>query len=446
MTENSHTAIIGGGMTGISAALELSRRADTTVTLIEKNDYLGGLSTYYTWDGVTWDRYYHVVLSTDTVLLDFLRELGLDDRVFFTDTKSGFYGDGKLVSMSSPADFLAFPFLSLWQKFRLGMGILYSSRVNGASKLDRIFAREWLTRVFGRRVYEKIWDPLLRSKLGGARDRTSAAFIWATIKRLYGARSGDDKQEQMGHVHGGYRTILDACRNQLDSRGVEVKTGQRVESVTRDGGRLKIGAVTENGERVENAFDSVLLTIPSGEIVRALGSPEGTYFENLAAVEYLGVMCVFVVLSRGLSPYYVTNLLDPELPFTGIIEASNVVDPAELDGKHLVYLPKYVPKDDPAKNFSDDEIVTRFVSGLKKVHPDLKDAEILHTAVFREDYVQPLQDLGYLERSGGMETPIEGVYVCNTSMIENSTLNNNAAITLGRTAAGVMTEKTRVPG
>jgi protoporphyrinogen oxidase len=166
----------------------------------------------------------------------------------------------------------------------------------------------------------------------------------------------------------------------------------------------------------------------------------------LAAVEYLGVICVFVVLSRGLSPYYVTNLLDPELPFTGIIEASNVVDPAELDGKHLVYLPKYVPKDDSAKKLSDDEIVARFVSGLKKVHPDLKDAEILHTAVFREDYVQPLQDLGYLERSGGMETPIEGVYVCNTSMIENSTLNNNAAITLGRTAAGVMTEKTRVAG
>jgi glycine/D-amino acid oxidase-like deaminating enzyme len=41
MTEKNHTAIVGGGMTGISAALELSRRPDTTVTLIEKNDYLG---------------------------------------------------------------------------------------------------------------------------------------------------------------------------------------------------------------------------------------------------------------------------------------------------------------------------------------------------------------------------------------------------------------------
>jgi len=196
-------AIVGGGMTGISAALELARSGRFDVTLFEKQDRLGGLSGYFEWEDVTWDRFYHVILSTDTVMLDFLKELGLESELFWQATKSGFYGDGRLVSMSSTLDFIRFPFMSLWQKFRLGLGILYSARIKDPAKLDRIYVREWLTRVFGRRVYENIWDPLLRSKLGDARERTSAAFIWATINRLYGARSSDNKQEKMGHVHGG---------------------------------------------------------------------------------------------------------------------------------------------------------------------------------------------------------------------------------------------------
>ncbi|CAB5115193.1 Phytoene desaturase (EC [Olavius algarvensis associated proteobacterium Delta 3] len=215
-------AVIGGGMTGIAAALELAKSGRFEVTLFEKADHIGGLSDHYTWSGLTWDRFYHVILSTDTVMLDFIREIGLENQLFWQDTKSGFYGDGKLVSMSTPMDFLRFPFLSLWQKFRLGLGILYSCRIKDPTKLDRIYVREWLTRVFGRRVYESIWDPLLRSKLGNAREKTSAAFIWATITRLYGARTAENKQEKMGHVHGGYKTILDAAEKKLQELGVKI--------------------------------------------------------------------------------------------------------------------------------------------------------------------------------------------------------------------------------
>ena len=175
-------------MTGISAALRLGQEPNLEVTLIEKADHLGGLSDYFSWGPVTWDRFYHVVLSTDEVLIGFLSDLGLEKNLRFTETKSGFFGDGRLVSLSSNSDFLRFPFLSLWQKCRLALGVLYSASFKDGSRLDQLYVRQWLTSVFGRRVYEQIWDPLLRSKLGSAREETSAAFIWATIRRLYGAR------------------------------------------------------------------------------------------------------------------------------------------------------------------------------------------------------------------------------------------------------------------
>ncbi|MFW5835825.1 MAG: FAD-dependent oxidoreductase, partial [bacterium] len=356
--------------------------------------------------------------------------------------RSGFYGDGQLVSMSSMGDFLRFPFLTLWQKFRLGMGILTSIGVKDADKLDRVYVREWLTRVFGRRVYERIWDPLLRSKLGEARNRTSAAFIWATITRLYGARSGEAKTEQMGHVKGGYAAILGAAAARLQELGVAVKTGNRVQTVrpAADGG------VDLTSDTVAGHYEQVLLTVPAPEVLRLTGmdAGAGAYWRALAEVNYLGVLCLFTVLDRRLSPYYVTNLLDKSLPFTGIIEVTNIIDPAEFGGRHLVYLPKYVTADDPLVTASDDEVEEKLLSGLRAVHPDLPPAAVLHTRLFRERHVQPLQEVNYLDQTRGIKTPIDSVYLANSTMLYNSTLNNNAAITLAERAVDVMSGRETV--
>ncbi len=421
-------------MIGMISAFRLARMG-VQVALFEQQDHLGGLSDAYSWENVTWDRFYHVVLSTDRELTGLLQELGLDDELFWRETQSGFYRDGRLVSMSSISDFFTFPFLSLWQKFRLGIGILLTTRIRNASKLDRVFVRAWLTRMFGRRVYERFWDPLLRSKLGDARHRTSAAFMWATITRLFGARSGENKTEKMGHVHGGYARILAAFEQQLEGAGVEVATGTNVTATRPE----PMGGVTVTfeGDAPSRLFDAALLTVPAPEALRLSGGNPSvdTYWRDLAAVNYLGVICLLAILKRQLSPYYVTNLLDSELPFTGIIEATNVVDPAEVGGYHLVYLPKYVTADDPLWDLSDADVTTKFLDALRRVHPDLDDLSIVHTQVFRETYVQPLQELNYLDRDAGIATPVPGIYLANSAMLYNSTLNNNAAINLGERAA-----------
>ena len=40
-------------------------------------------------------------------------------------------------------------------------------------------------------------------------------------------------------------------------------------------------------------------------------------------------------LRRAVSPYYVLNLTDPGLPFTGVIGLTTLVDPTEVGGHHL---------------------------------------------------------------------------------------------------------------
>jgi len=64
--------IIGGGMMGLATAFYLAK-AGVHVTVFEKEKTIGGLSqSQELLPGLKWDRFYHVILSTDYELLNFL--------------------------------------------------------------------------------------------------------------------------------------------------------------------------------------------------------------------------------------------------------------------------------------------------------------------------------------------------------------------------------------
>ena len=71
-----------------------------------------------------------------------------------------------------------------------------------------------------------------------------------------------------------------------------------------------------------------------------------------------------------------------------------------------------------------------------KVYPDLSNGDIEHARVFREPFVQSLHDLNAADRENRQQTQMAGFYIANSSMIHNSTLNNNAAITLAKEVVG----------
>ena len=133
---------------------------------------------------------------------------------------------GRLYSMSSSLEFLRFPPLSLIDKFRLGATIFHASEGTDWRRLEQIGVADWLTRLSGRNVFEKMWRPLLRAKLGENYQHASAAFIWAIIARMYAARRSGLKKEMFGYLPGGYGRMLDCFARRAARRGVEIRTGQ----------------------------------------------------------------------------------------------------------------------------------------------------------------------------------------------------------------------------
>jgi protoporphyrinogen oxidase len=428
--------VLGGGITGLTAAYYLLR-AGADLTIVESRPQLGGLSTYFNFGPFWWDQFYHCILTSDRPLLQLIDDLGLTDELRWTETKVGFFADGSLYPMSSSIDFLRFPPLSLLQKARLGFGILYATRINDGLKLEGELASDWLTRIFGRKNYRKMWGPLLKCKLGSCREEASAAFIWATIKRLYSTRDNGSKKERLGYVRGGYRTVVNRLIQEIEKMGGKIVVGTPVQKVQSDAE----GGVRVQSEKFTQAFDQVISTIPSRPLAQVAPELDHQYVKKLQEVKYLGVVCIALVLKRQLSPYYVTNLTEEDIPFTGIIEMSNLIAGEETAGRHLVYLPKYTAPGDPLFEAPEEQIWSNFESHLKRVIPDLKPSDIEKRYLFRERFVQPVPVRHYSTLVPDMVTNVEGLLVANTTQIINSTLNNNEMVKIARRAVALASQQ-----
>jgi protoporphyrinogen oxidase len=354
-----------------------------------------------------------------------LKELNLGDRIKWKETKTGFFTDGKLYSMSNTMEFLKFPPLNLFDKFRLGLTILVASWIKTPVRLENITVTQWLRKWSGNRTFEKIWLPLLKAKLGEGYKRTSAAFIWATIQRLYGARNSGSKKEMLGYIEGGYELVIKQLIKDLESKGVKIKSNYKAEELIK-GDREKPVIRFYNGISVE--FDKVICTLPSGISASVCKDLSDEEILRLKQTEYLGVICTSVLLTRSISPYYITNITDSWLPFTGVIEMTAMVNPEHFGGLTLVYLPKYLVKDDPLLNGTDSEIKDYFIESLKKMYPWITDEHIKFTLVSRARNVIALPTLNYSSKLFNVKTSIPGLYIINSSLITDGTLNVNETL------------------
>ena len=422
---NEKVAIVGGGILGMTAALRIAEKG-YQVQLFDAAPEIGGLTRAWKIDNVTWDKFYHVILLSDTYTRKILSEIGLENEINWVETKTGFYSGGKLYSMSNLMEFFKFPPINLIDKFRLGFTIFAASRIKNWKKLEQIPVEKWLTRFSGKRTFNKIWLPLLKAKLGESYKETAASFIWATIQRMYAARRTGLKKEMFGYVEGGYDIILDAFERRLQDKNITIHKGYKAEVVQKDEDSIFIKF--ENKEKL--VFDKVVMTTPSPIITKTVVGLSEREISKFNSTEYLGVVCTSLLLKNPISPYYVTNITDDIAPFTGIIEMSALVDKSNYNGYSLIYLPKYVKASDSFYAQTDVEIEKNFIDTLKRMYPQINDDEVIASKTARTPFVFALPKIGYSESLSPMKTSIPGLFCINSSYITNATLNVNDTIKL----------------
>ncbi|MCB9455991.1 MAG: NAD(P)/FAD-dependent oxidoreductase [Anaerolineaceae bacterium] len=421
---NSHTiAVVGGGIMGVALAHKLSQNG-FAVTVYERGSNLGGLAGYIDYDGIRMDRFYHTILSSDMSMQNLMEAGGVTGKRHFVATKQGFYDKGKLYPFNTPLDFLLFPPLNIFQRFRLGLQVIYAQFESDWHKMDVVPVADWLIKVSGRGVYNKVWKPLLRAKFDTTATDVPATYIWSRLRRMMGTREGVQSTEMMCYLENGYYTLIEALAQQCSERGVTFHLNTAVQEVVIEDGRA-VGIQTAEGL---TRYDAVISTLPSPVLSPLIPSAPDTFRTLLSNQQYLGVLCPMLLLKKSLMPFYVLNITDETIPFTAIVETTNLIDPQYTNGHHIVYLPKYLAPDNEMAQWPDDRVREEWMKHFRRMFPDFDESLITEFWVHRAKYVEPIRPMNTLDEIPPMQTPVERLYMGNTVMIYPE-LGNGEAVT-----------------
>lgn len=425
--EKPHIVIIGGGYTGLSAGYELLKR-NFKVTILEAEKQLGGLAgTFELKPGVWIERFYHHWFSSDTHILDLIKEIGIGDRIKRVETNTGLYYANSIFRLASPWDLLRFHPLPFFDRIRTGFMALAARRINDWKALESMSAADWIRKYAGEKSFDVIWKPLLKGKFGKEAENISAVWFWNKIK-LRGSSRNEKAREELLYIEGGFRAVTDQLGKTLKELGADIRTDTPAEKIVVQDG--VVTGVLIKGETIKCSH--VLATVPLPIFTKITPDLPDTYRKKCDAIRYLGNICLILRLKKSLSNTYWLNVSDPNFPFVGVIEHTNMDPVTKYDGEHIAFISKYLGTDEDLFRLNDEEYFRYCLPFVKKIFPAFSEDWLYGFACWRASYSQPVITKNYSSLIPEEKTPIGNLWLSTMAQVYPEDRGTNYAVREGR--------------
>ncbi|PKB64838.1 MAG: hypothetical protein BZY80_01850 [SAR202 cluster bacterium Io17-Chloro-G2] len=427
--------IIGGGAAGLAAAYELTKRGHHA-EVFERAPFLAGQASTFPVGGGQLEKGYHHLFVSDTDMVDLIHELGLGDKLEWLESKVGVYYGGRIWDFATPMDLLRFTPLSLAQRLRVGFWTFVLQKTSNWRKFENITARDWIVNHMGERVYQVIWEPLLRGKFGEYFDQVSMTWLWGKIYLRVASRGKGLQKERLGYPMGSFGEVFDVLGQRVVQQGGQVHLSASVNRISVEGGVAKGLEIQLEGQDPEvKTYDAVIATTPSYVFTRLVPELPQDYRELLESTRYLSAVLMILELDRPLSSKYWLNVADRDLPFVAVIEHTNMIDRSLYGGRHIVYFSNYPSRDSEMYQKTGDELLEDFIPHLQKINPEFERSWILDYHHHKVDGAQPIIGVNYSQRIPDHRTPIKDLYLANTTQIYPEDRGTNYSVRMGRRVA-----------
>jgi protoporphyrinogen oxidase len=405
-------------------------RAGVQVTVLEKENVVGGLAASFQVGDAYLEKYYHHLFRSDRTITALVDELGLGSKLVWKPAPTASLIDGQLHLMDVPHLFTFSP-LPPADRLRLIAGMAYLKLAQRDYRgLEDHTAADWIVRWMGRRAYDVVWKPLFVQKFGDMAEKVAMPWFWSRIFC---------RSLSLGYLRGGFQQLYAALDEQVRTLGGNVRTGQTVESIEADGERVKVEV---NGTVLE--FDRVICTLPTRLFTKvARGLPED-YRQRYEWGGYNGAHCVILALDRPLTDTYWLSIHDPGYPFLVLVEHTNYLPADDYGGQHLIYLGNYVPATDRRFTMQTDELLDWYLPYLSKFNPRFERAWVKRAWSFGAPFAQPIVTVDYHEHIPPHDTPLPGVFLANMFQVYPQDRGQNYSIAMAyRVADRVISDLAR---
>jgi protoporphyrinogen oxidase len=403
--------VVGGGIAGLAAAYRLQQHGHD-VQVFEASDQVGGLAAVYETAGDPIEKFYHHLSASEETIIDLIEELRLGDDLVWPIGKNAYYWDGTVYPMDKPWEILAYPHMSVYDKFRLAMLTQEIDVRGGIPKFDtyedlvdfeNVPIEDFLLEHTSRGVYEGFFEPLLDAKFGDRKDDVSAAWLLGRIK----FRGERDllRGEPLGYLEGGFGQLLDAL---VDAVGREnITTNARVEEITIDDGAVRSMSVAVEAESPDAAGSeqaeaadggaSVETHDVEGAVVAAMPNVLEALCGYECEIDFQGAVCALVTMEEPLTDTYWLNVAH-DAPFGALIEHTNYIPPENYGGDNLLYVASYIQDyEEDLWQMDEDEVEDLWLGHVEEMFPDWDRSQVKQFRLAKNPRAAPIYERGYLD-------------------------------------------------
>ena len=390
------TAILGGGLTGVTLARLLTEKGEEVIVL-EREPIFGGLCRSMSDSGFTFDiGGSHIIFSRDAQVLTFINDmLGENSQSNIRNTKIFYKGQ-----------YIKYPFENgLYQLPKDDLFFCINEFIKtliavetGKLEPPRNF-REWIVHTFGKGIAdlylipynEKIWKfPTEQMSLHWVEGRIPRPPVEDVIKSAIGI-------ETEGYTHqsvftyprkGGIEALVRSIASPIEN---SIHTGFDVTSIRKEGKKYLIS----DGDNIIIA-DRCISTIPLQRLLESLENVPEVVRKSCNELKYNSIACVFIGVRGKLQDISWMYVPDKDLGLFNRISFPSNYSPDVAPAGHSTILAEITYHDgDDVSGMPDQKIIDHVIKALKNMNIVKDREDIVYTALERQTYAYVIYDLEY---------------------------------------------------
>jgi protoporphyrinogen/coproporphyrinogen III oxidase len=288
--------VVGAGVSGIAAGVELKQRG-YDVTLLDKNDYIGGKVRTVTKDGFSMETGASILPSKYSNIINRLNAMGLSHLLQPGGSLVGFARGNQIHCLDSARmmiDGITTKLISWPSKLLMMRMMLDNMRISPklsyedgslAAEFDVETAAAYCDRRLNAELKEYIVDATLRGMLGTQAEINSVIDFFFSYNNVIGSK--------LYSMKNGMGTLPHAI---VDTAGLKIELNTQVNEVVERNGRVSVSYTGPNGERDEEV-DGVVMTLQATQVHKLLPTFGKASLDFLRSVKYTTAISVNLPLS-----------------------------------------------------------------------------------------------------------------------------------------------------